>query len=230
MDASRSCRLGRNFERPCASIFNSQPLRLGVSVARRRTESDRSQVDAGDNHAQSRVVISIAIFVVVGLLVYRHKTKSTSKPNFGLYIPELIDVLLVLIRAGQSPAAAMAQLHYWAPDNLYKHLIQVHNRLIQGERFADVMKTLRDDLGSSSYPLCDILVSADRDGLPITSVLDQLAYHAHLERCRLQDINARQLPVRLLLPLTCCILPSFILLAMVPLVVNSLSAVSAQLF
>ena len=175
-------------------------------------------------------MISIAILVVVGVVLYRRKTKSTSQPNFGVYIPEIIDVLLVLIRAGQSPAAAMAQLHYWAPDNLHKYLIQVHARLIQGERFATVMKTLRDDLGSSSYPFCDILVSADRDGLPITSVLDQLAYHAHLERRRMQDTNARQLPVRLLLPLTCCILPSFILLAMIPLVVNSLSAVSAQLF
>ncbi len=175
-------------------------------------------------------MILIAIFVVVGVVLYRRKTRSTLQPNFSVYIPELIDVLLVLIRAGQSPASAMAQIHYWAPDNLYKHLMQVHTRLIQGERFADVIKTLRDDLGSSSYPLCDILVSADRDGLPITSVLDQLAYHAHLERRRLQDINARQLPVRLLLPLTCCILPSFVLLAMVPLVVNSLSAVSAQLF
>ena len=175
-------------------------------------------------------MISIAIFVVVGVVLYRRKTRSTLQPNFSVYIPELIDVLLVLIRAGQSPASAMAQIHYWAPDNLFKNLMQVHTRLIQGERFADVIKTLRDDLGSSSYPLCDILVSADRDGLPITSVLDQLAYHAHLERRRLQDINARQLPVLLLLPLTCCILPSFVLLAMVPLVVNSLSAVSAQLF
>ena len=191
-------------------------------------------MDARNYHVQScrvsRVMISIFIFTVIGVVLYRRKTRSTSQPNFGVYIPEIIDVLLVLIRAGQSPASAMAQLHYWAPDNLYKHLIQVHTRLLQGERFIDVIKTLRDDLGSSFYPLCDILVSADRDGLPITSVLDQLAYHAHIERRRLQDISARQLPVRLLLPLTCCILPSFVLLAMVPLVVNSLSAVSAQLF
>ena len=189
-------------------------------------------MDASNHRTKGRVVISIAIFVGVGVgvVLYRRKTKSTKQPNFGAYIPELIDVLLVLIRAGQSPASAIAQLHYWAPNNLHKYLIQVHTRLIQGERFADVIKTLRDDLGSSSYPLCDILVSADRDGLPITSILDQLAYHAHLERRRIQDTNARQLPVRLLLPLTCCILPSFVLLAMVPLVVNSLSAVSAQLF
>ncbi len=187
-------------------------------------------MDANDYRTKGCGVISIAILVVVGVVLYRRKTKSTQQLNFGAHIPELIDVLLVLIRAGQSPAAAMAQLNYWAPGDLHKYLMPVHTRLIQGERFADVIKRLRDDLGSSSYPLCDILVSADRDGLPITSVLDQLAYHAHLERRRMQDTKARQLPVRLLLPLTCCILPSFVLLAMVPLVINSLSAVSAQLF
>jgi len=73
-------------------------------------------VDADDYRTKGCSVISIAILVVVGVVLYRRKTKSTSLPNFGVYIPEIIDVLLVLIRAGQSPAAAMAQLHYWAPD------------------------------------------------------------------------------------------------------------------
>lgn len=188
-------------------------------------------MDERDYCPKGCVVISTIIFITaICVVLYRRKNKLTTLPNFGAHIPELIDILLVLIRAGQSPAAAMAQLHYWAPSSLFKHLIQVHSRLSKGERFADVMKILRDDLGPCVYPLCDILVSADRDGLPITSVLDQLAHHAHLERRRSQEINARQLPVRLLLPLTCCILPSFVLLAMVPLVVNSLSAVSAQLF
>ena len=115
-------------------------------------------------------------------------------------------------------------------QRLYKPLIQAHTQLLSGSRFADVIQTLRIDLGTSVYPLCDILLSADRDGLPITSVLDQLAYHAHLERQRMQDVAARQLPVKLLFPLTCCILPSFVLLAMVPLLVNSLTVVSGQLF
>jgi len=65
--------------------------------------------------------------------------------------------------------------------------------------------------------------------LPITSVLDQLSFHAHQERRRLCEIEAKELPVRMLFPLVCCILPSFVLLAMVPLLVNSLTVVTAKL-
>jgi pilus assembly protein TadC len=101
--------------------------------------------------------------------------------------------------------------------------------LVAGQRFAEVMKNLRTNLGPNIYPICDILVSADRDGLPITSVLDQLSFHAHQERRRLREVEAKELPVRLLFPLVCCILPSFILLAMVPLLINSLTIVSGQI-
>ena len=176
-------------------------------------------------------MISIStLAVIVGIVLYKRQQKSSAAIDFGAYIPELLDVLLVLIRAGHGPSAAVSQLHHWAPEQLYKTLIQAQTQLVAGTRFAEVMKTLRSHLGPSVYPLCDILVSADRDGLPINSVLDQLAYHSHLERRRLQDVAARQLPVRLLFPLTCCILPSFVLLAMVPLLVNSLTVVSGQVF
>ena len=175
------------------------------------------------------ILLTILAAIGGGLFFRRHK-RHAKKPNISAYIPELLDILLVLVRAGHGPATAVAQLHYWAHKDLYQPLLQAHTQLLNGTRFADAIQTLRIELGTSVYPLCDILLSADRDGLPITSVLDQLAYHAHLERQRMQDINARQLPVKLLFPLTCCILPSFVLLAMVPLLVNSLTVVSGQLF
>ena len=186
----------------------------------------------GNNYLTAgQIMISISILaVILGIVFYNRQQKQTSAPDFAAHVPELLDILLVLIRAGHGPAAAVSQLHHWAPDDLYKPLMQAHTQLVAGTRFAEVMKTLRNQLGPCVYPLCDILVSADRDGLPMTSVLDQLAYHSHLERRRLQDVTARQLPVRLLFPLTCCILPSFVLLAMVPLLVNSLTVVSGQLF
>ncbi|MFM9171873.1 MAG: type II secretion system F family protein [Acidimicrobiaceae bacterium] len=171
-------------------------------------------------------LIGISVIAVI-YLFYRRRRKV--EVSFSKHIPELIDTLLVLIRAGHSPAAAMSQLHNWSPKDIETHLLRVNTELAAGMRFAETMKNLRETLGPCIYPICDILVCADRDGLPITSVLDQLSFHTHQERRRLREIEARELPVRLLFPLVCCILPSFVLLAMVPLLVNSLTVVTEKL-
>ena len=170
----------------------------------------------------------ILIAGLVGIYFYNREPQPDRKKSTA-EIAELIDTLLVLIRAGHSPVAAVAQLHNWVADDLKNDFYRAHTELLSGQRFVDVMKNLRDQLGPGFYPICDILVSADRDGLPITSVLDQLSFHAHQERRRLREVEAKELPVRLLFPLVCCILPSFVLLAMLPLLINSLMVVSGQL-
>ena len=185
-------------------------------------------MDANSCRTGRDMISLIALAGIAGAFFYfRHRKPQVV--SISKNIPELIDTLLVLIRAGHSPAAAMSQLHIWSPDELKPHLVRVRTELVAGQRFAETMKSLRNTLGPCIYPICDILVSADRDGLPITSVLDQLSFHAHQERRRLREIEAKELPIRLLFPLVCCILPSFVLLAMVPLLVNSLTVVSAKL-
>ena len=182
-----------------------------------------------DNRRADRSMISLIGFSVIAVIYLFYRRRRKVEVSFSKQIPELIDTLLVLIRAGHSPAAAMSQLHNWSPEDLMPHLLRVNTELAAGMRFAETMKNLRETLGPCIYPICDILVCDDRDGLPITSVLDQLSFHAHQERRRLRDIEARELPVRLLFPLVCCILPSFVLLAMVPLLVNSLTVVTEKL-
>ncbi len=185
-------------------------------------------MDADDRRTVCDMISLIALAGIAGVFtVFRQRRPETI--SISKNIPELIDTLLVLIRAGHSPATAMSQLHNWSPDELKQHLVRVHTELLAGQRFAETMKSLRDALGPCVYPICDILVSADRDGLPITSVLDQLSFHAHQERRKLREIETKELPIRMLFPLVCCILPSFVLLAMVPLLVDSITVVSAKL-
>ena len=174
-------------------------------------------------------MISLIGFSVIAVIYLFYRRRRKLEVSFSKHIPELIDTLLVLIRAGHSPAAAMSQLHNWSSNDLKPHLLQINTELAEGLRFAETMKNVRETLGPCIYPICDILVCAEGDGLPITSVLDQLSFHAHQERRRLLEIEARELPVRLLFPLVCCILPSFVLLAMVPLLVNSLTVVTEKL-
>jgi tight adherence protein C len=55
-------------------------------------------------------------------------------------------------------------------------------------------------------------------------VLDQLTIEAREARRRLEQAEARRLPVRLSFPLVLCTLPSFVLLAIVPAVIAALSS------
>ena len=185
-------------------------------------------MDASNRLTHPNMISLIVIAGIVGIFFY-YRRPGLPKTTVTQSIPELIDTLLVLIRAGHGPASAVSQLHNWVPENLQPNLFRAHTELVAGQRFAEVMKNLRDDLGPCVYSICDILVSADRDGLPITSVLDQLSFHAHQERRRAREVEAKELPIRLLFPLVCCILPSFVLLAMLPLLINSLTVVSGRL-
>jgi pilus assembly protein TadC len=55
------------------------------------------------------------------------------------------------------------------------------------------------------------------------SLIFQLGNDARLSRRRAAEISARQLPIRLSLPLVICTLPSFIVLIIVPTIAGTVS-------
>jgi len=73
------------------------------------------------------------------------------------------------------------------------------------------------------------IVEAERDGLPILDTVTRLATDHRIERRRQIDTRIRQLPTRLSIPLVLCVLPSFLLLSVAPLVLASLSQLSISL-
>jgi len=73
------------------------------------------------------------------------------------------------------------------------------------------------------------IVEAERDGLPILDTVIRLATDHRNERRRQIDTRIRQLPTRLSIPLVLCVLPSFLLLSIAPLVLASLSQLSVSL-
>ena len=73
------------------------------------------------------------------------------------------------------------------------------------------------------------IVEAERDGLPILDTVMRLATDHRIERRRQIDTRIRQLPTRLSIPLVLCVLPSFLLLSVAPLVLASLSQLSVSL-
>jgi Flp pilus assembly protein TadB len=139
-------------------------------------------------------------------------------------LPETIDLLVLAIRQGLLPAAAVREIAPFTSGLVGTALDATVARLDHGERFADAISSLPEVLGPHATALADGFAAADRDGLPLAPVLERLAGDARQMRRRRFDEQARRLPVRLAVPLVLCTLPSFALLTVVPLLLAALTS------
>lgn len=138
--------------------------------------------------------------------------------------PDALDGIVLAVRAGYLPAAALEVALPHLPPVVRPAFAEVVARMHEGHRFADALAALPAALGPTATPLADCFAAADRYGQPLAPVLERLAAEARQLRRRNADALARQLPVRLSLPLVLCTLPAFVLLAVVPLLLSALSS------
>ncbi len=145
----------------------------------------------------------------------------------ALDFPDALDLLVLCIRAGFLPAQAIGEITPHLPVSLRPSFNAVAESMQAGARFADSLTQLAATIGPIAQPLVDSLAAADRYGLPLAPVLERLSFEARQQRRRDTDASARELPVRLAMPLVLCTLPSFVLLAIVPLLLGALSSLRA---
>jgi tight adherence protein C len=88
----------------------------------------------------------------------------------------------------------------------------------------DVLAALPERLGDHGRELCAALVAAARYGAPVLPALERVAFELRLARRLDAEVRAKRTSIVLLLPLVSCVLPAFVLLAIVPLVLGSLAA------
>jgi tight adherence protein C len=144
-------------------------------------------------------------------------------------LPDTIELVVLAIRSGLTPATAFEVLADQVPEPLAESFADVAHGLHRGQRLADALEALPQRLGPAAARFSDALATADRYGLPIEPVLDRLAIEVRAERRRTADRHARTLPVKLSFPLVACTLPSFVLLAIVPAVMGALSTLRGTL-
>ena len=141
-------------------------------------------------------------------------------------LPDLIELVIIGVRSGLSPAAAFEMATAHAPADLVPSLDGVVHGMHRGRRLADALESLPAALGPDAAIFTDSFVTADRYGLPIEPVLDQLGNEVRADRSRRNQRHARTLPVKLSFPLVVCTLPSFVLLAIAPAVLGAISTIS----
>ena len=172
------------------------------------------------------IPLSVALVMIPALLQRWSSVQRRARTtrNISAGFPDALDLLVLSIRAGYLPAQAIGEITPYLPAALRPSFSAVDQALQRGDRFADALGQLRIHVGSIAQPLVDSLSAADRYGLPLAPVLERLSLEARQQRRRDTDAAARELPVRLALPLVLCTLPSFVLLAIVPLLLGALSS------
>lgn len=172
----------------------------------------------------------VAIIVAVGATIRRTRPIAAARRRRRAgerALPDALELLVLSIRAGLTPRQAVEELGRRGPEPVRAGFALVTHRTERGLPFADAVITLPETLGPGALALADVMATGDRYGLPLGPVLDQLTVEARESRRRLDQADARKLPVRLSFPLVTCTLPSFVLLAIAPAVLAALSSVGA---
>lgn len=141
-------------------------------------------------------------------------------------LPTAVVLLQLAIRSGAHPRKALAAvvglpLESGALIAVTGVLAKVHERLELGADMTSAMLLLRSSSGDT-HRVLDALRRAEADGGPVAEHLEILVSDLRRQRRTALDGAAQRLTVSMLFPLVLCILPAFVLLAVVPLVLTAL--------
>jgi Flp pilus assembly protein TadB len=154
----------------------------------------------------------------------RRATRHRQRRAVEHALPEAVELLVLVVRAGRVPAAAIADVAARVPPPVRPAFGAVVARLERGARFADAVGALATELGPPAVGITEALAASERYGVALADTLGSLGDEARRQRRRNDEADARQLPVRLSLPLVLCTLPAFVLVAIVPLLIGALSS------
>jgi tight adherence protein C len=96
------------------------------------------------------------------------------------------------------------------------------DRSNRGAPLAQEIEGLRPLLGEPGRQLVSALVGSLRLGAPIGPALESAAADLRATARRRAETRARKVPVLMLFPLALCVMPAFILLSVVPMVIDAL--------
>ena len=169
------------------------------------------------------------MMVVTGLaaagraaLARRGRARALARRDQAL--PDLVDLFVIAAAAGNTAHGCVHAVAPRAPQPVQPVLMRASRRLSEGEPIQIVLSDAGAELGPLGAPLAAALATGAASGAPMAGGLGQVSEAAREARRRRAEEQARRLPVTLLFPLVLCILPAFLLLAVVPLLVGSLGS------
>lgn len=162
----------------------------------------------------------LATGAVVGLVARRIEpgVVRARREEVRRDLPHVVTLLAAALRSGVAPAEAVELVCRALPGAAADRLVPVAARLRLGGDPATVWAALGAD--PELAPLGRTLARAQRTGAPIVGAVERLGEElARRGRAEVED-RARAIGVRAAVPLGLCLLPSFLVLGIVPLAVS----------
>lgn len=215
-------------ERPWAPVED-----MGAWVRRlaRRPAGRRADRRAGVGVLTAAVAATLgppaAAAGLAGLVAWprieRRRRRRRSRGRLIRELPEVIDLLRLALAGGGSILHIVDLVGRNGSGRIADAFADVAHQVGRGRRLGDALDAMTTRLGDEVRPLARVLAGSDRYGTELAPSLARLAHEARDRRRRTTQTAARRVPVRLLLPLTLCILPAFVLLTVVPTLAGTLS-------
>lgn len=139
-------------------------------------------------------------------------------------LPAVVHLLGAGLRSGAAPGEAVRLACTALPGAAADRLAGVGQRLALGADPGSVWTALATD--EALAPLGRCLARAHETGAPVVDAVDRLGLELEAEHRQLAESRARAVGVKAALPLGLCLLPSFLLLGIVPLAVGLLSGIT----
>jgi Flp pilus assembly protein TadB len=164
----------------------------------------------------------VGAVAIIGLLVLVRRARSARAARHAAaaraaQLPDAIDLLVVAGAAGLTARHGLRLVALRGPPLLRPAFADVIARVDAGAPLGEALPRLVDSVGEQARSMIRAVLTAERDGVPIRSLLAHLADEARRQRRHELEAAARRLPVRLTFPLACCSLPAFVVLTVVPL-------------
>ncbi len=176
------------------------------------------------------VTVALGIGMLVWPQVARILQQRQQQAAIDATLPDAIEMLILVVRAGMTPHQAVTMLTERAPAPVRPAFVEVDRRRARGATLADALRALPDLVGPGANVVADTLAMAERYGTPVADTLEQLSADVRERRVRQAEAEARKLPIRMSFPLVFCTLPSFVLIAIVPAVLGALSSLDGTGF
>ena len=135
-------------------------------------------------------------------------------------LADVLDLFRITITSGANLLVAIQTVAPWLPGRYGQSFNACLAEVERGSSLVESLERIPHALGPQIRPLVAALVASERYGAPIGDGLRLLAVESRADRRRQAERAARRLPVAMVFPLVVCVLPAFMLLTVVPVVIE----------